>query len=548
MVPGTIFVDGPIVTPVGGGWVAVAVRVYALFRFEVRCLTGTRVVEYLLGFPLEAFFEVGDPATITVRVTASGGRASFTLCPLTPAAMEELLRRLNRRFDGTMTGEQMGLTAASCPDPDPVGAGYVNVLAGGPSAAPGGSEDAGCLHVFSGRTGAGLHTYGGPASGDEFGFSVADVGDLDGDGVSDYLVGSPSASPGGRLCAGSAFLISGATGAVLRRFDGEARWDQFGWSVASAGDVDGDGVNDLLVGAPSTDPGGREDAGTVYLFSGADGSPLRRFDGPATGDALGYAVLGGVDIDGDGTPDVVCGAPSASPAGLDDAGSVLIYSGASGALVRRIDGLAAGDEFGFSLAAAGDVDGDGTPDLVIGAPSAAPGGRRDAGSVFVCSGSTGAVLARGDGPSAGDELGVSVAGDLDAGGGGTLDFAGGAPSSSAGGGRWTGSVLIFSGIDGSLLRRLDGEAAGDEFGWALSSTRSAGGYGLHGLIVGAPEADPDGRTDAGRAYLYALAASEAAICGRAFMLVTISVTRSVSVLVPVIEEARPRRCVCPDGV
>ena len=136
---------------------------------------------------------------------------------------------------------------------------------------------------------------------------VVVAGDVNGDGKADFIVGAWLAAPGGRADAGSAYVYSGADGSILYQRDGAAAGDFFGYSVSMAGDVNGDGKADFIVGARSADPGGRVRAGSVYVYSGADGSILYQKDGVATNDNFGYSVSMAGDVNGDGKPDFIVG-------------------------------------------------------------------------------------------------------------------------------------------------------------------------------------------------------------------------------------------------
>ncbi|MBC8330242.1 MAG: FG-GAP repeat protein [Planctomycetes bacterium] len=171
-----------------------------------------------------------------------------------------------------------------------------------------------------------LWQFDGQASDDWLGYSVSGAGDVDGDGFDDLIVGAHGADPGGLSAAGSAYVYSGATGSLIWQFDGQASFDALGWSVSGAGDVDGDGFDDLIVGAHGADPGGLSAAGSAYVYSGATGSLIWQFDGQASGDNLGWPVSGAGDVDGDGFADVIVGAHWASPGGLTNAGSAYVYS------------------------------------------------------------------------------------------------------------------------------------------------------------------------------------------------------------------------------
>jgi hypothetical protein len=224
--------------------------------------------------------------------------------------------------------------------PDIDGDGIEEVLVGGRQY----STTPGKTWVLSGQTGALLQLLSGESGGDEFGSSVADAGDVDNDGVADFIVGAPFNDAVG-FNAGRAYVYSGLTFGLLRTLSGEASGDLFGTSVAGAGDVDGDSFDDLLVGAPG--------AGKVYLISGFDSALLAVHTGSSS---FGQAIASGDDIDGDGIGDYFVGEP--------DGGQVFGYSGATGATVFYSQtGTTA---FGYSLDAGLDIDADGVRDLLIG--------------------------------------------------------------------------------------------------------------------------------------------------------------------------------------
>ena len=119
-------------------------------------------------------------------------------------------------------------------------------------------------------------------------------------------------------------MLSGATGAVIWRFDGENIMDQLGYSVSGA-DIDGDGIDDILVGTNHASPGGRDGAGAAYIYNGATGEQMVRFEGRYKGDRLGACVAGIGDQDGDGLETALVAARWADPNGLTDAGSAFLY-------------------------------------------------------------------------------------------------------------------------------------------------------------------------------------------------------------------------------
>jgi len=175
---------------------------------------------------------------------------------------------------------------------------------------------------------------------------------------------------------------------LLYQKDGAAAGDHLGFfSVASAGDVNGDGRADFIVAAPDADPGGLTDAGSAYVYSGMTGALIYKKNGAALSDGLGVSVASAGDVNGDGRADFIVGAYFADPGGLSNAGSAYLYSGATGGLLSQINGAAAGDILGHSVASAGDVNGDGKADFIVGAYGADPGGRSEAGSAYVYAGS-----------------------------------------------------------------------------------------------------------------------------------------------------------------
>ena len=319
--------------------------------------------------------------------------------------------------------------------------------------------------------------FDGVAAGEELGSALADVGDLDGDGFTDVAVGSPKFSDLGLVEHGKVTLFSGRTGLALGPpITGSQSMDNLGASVAAVGDVNGDGIPDFAVGSPGF---GAMDEGRVEIFSGANlavpATLVLHFG--AAGDRMGSAVAGPGDVNTDGFPDMFAGAPLADTAGGADAGRARVISAnfLFGATLIELDGAAAGDQFGSAVAGPGDVNMDGTVDLMVGAPLADPNGM-DSGRADVHGGNFGAPLLFSlTGDAAGDQLGAAVAGAGDVNGDGTPDVMAGAPLADDGALVDTGFVRLLSGPAGAMLFETPGAAAGEFLGTSVSSAADLDG-------------------------------------------------------------------------
>jgi hypothetical protein len=331
---------------------------------------------------------------------------------------------------------------------------------------------AGRADVYSGRTGAALFSFRGQP-GDLLSYSVADAGDTTGDGVPDIVIGAP-----GRA-AGHAELRSGATGELVHSFEGESPGDFFGSAVAGAGDVNDDGLADILIGAARNDAAGT-DAGRAYIYSGADRSLIRTLDGGAPGDHFGTATDWTPDVNGDGTPDQIVGARDA---GSGRAGEIAVFSGADGRPVWVAGPDPTGVDLGYFFAAGvGDVNEDGTPDVYGGDFNDAALGAAT-GRAYVFSGVDGAILRRFAGSVAGEGLGPGrEAGDVN--GDGRPDLVVGSYQSSDGAPR-AGKVQIFSGATGIPLRTMTSTRGGENLGFDAVGLGDVNGDGLPDALLSA---------------------------------------------------------------
>jgi hypothetical protein len=226
------------------------------------------------------------------------------------------------------------------------------------------------VRVFSGATGAPIFTLAVPQPGSEFGSSVDGAGDLDADGVPDIVVGAGTWDAGTGDDHGAAIAYSGATQAVLVQSTGVASFGGLGYLVAGAGDPNADGHADVLAGAAPFFPL----FGLVRVVSGASGATLHEFQGTSVV-PLGGAADGVGDFDGDGQDDVVLGSGGAQVGGVFGFGALRVHSGASGALLFELHGTAQHEQLGAAVAGVGDLDGDARPDFVAGAPSYSGPGR-----------------------------------------------------------------------------------------------------------------------------------------------------------------------------
>ncbi len=402
------------------------------------------------------------------------------------------------RLEGPEVGALFGTAVVGIGDVD--GDGLPDIAVGAPQTlGPGGGYLDGRVFVYSGATSTLLYELNPLRHRGFFGARLASVGDLDGDGVPDLIVGAPATSSDDFYGVGSALVFSGATGELLFAFLGEEGGTYMGSAVASVGDLDGDGIPEIAMGTPYGSGSGPYGGGVVAVRSGSDGTLLDELDGSASGDYLGRAIAGMGDLDGDGVPDLLLGAPNASPGGRAEAGLVQVRSGATGEILRQLNGAEASAYFGQAVANVGDLDGDGVDDFAVAAPSASPSGMQDAGSVFVYSGASGQLLYRWDGPESFGAFGSAVAGGGDVDGDGVPDVIVGAPGSSPGGVSVAGSAFVFSGATGELLLRWDGMEREGTLGQSVAILGDLTGDGRAEVAIGAPTQSPGGRSGAGAA-------------------------------------------------
>ncbi len=394
-------------------------------------------------------------------------------------------------------------------------------------------------------------TGGFSINGEKNGSSVSTAGDVNGDGLDDLIVGASSVGINGNAQVGKSYVVFGkinstainlssiAAGTGGFVINGDHSKGFSGRSVSSAGDVDGDGLDDLIIGAPGYDVWGlgnhpegksyvvfgkKDNTNAVNLSSVVSGSGGFVINGEGTfaGESRSGWVSSAGDVNGDGLDDLVIGAPGADPIGKNNAGKVFVVFGKkddtsavdlstieSGTGGFVINGEKAGDFISETVSSAGDVNGDGLDDLIIGAYHAEPNGKVKTGSSFVVFGTadtdvielssvtsgTGGFVINGE--RIGDRSGFSVSSAGDVNGDGLSDLIVGAFGASIAGIKtYEGKSYVVFGknntnaVDLSSIAAgtggfvINGESNGDYSGSAVSSAGDVNGDGLDDLIVG----------------------------------------------------------------
>lgn len=401
--------------------------------------------------------------------------------------------------DGVQAGELFGASVATAGDVN--GDGYSDLIVGMPDYDNGVLSNAGRVMVFHGSA-VGLSstpawTMAGTTANARFGASVSTAGDVNGDGYSDIIIGAP-----GHSGQGAVFVHHGSPTGLLPAvawsiLGGEAA-SGFGACVALAGDVNGDGISEVLVGAPLMNVGGA-DRGQVRCYSGALGTglaatPLWTSNGTQDNAQYGFSVAGAGDLNGDGYSDVAVGEPYYGTTTPLVRGRVSIFhgTGASLSLNGTREGQLSNNHFGYAVSAAGDMNGDGYGELLVGAPGVTSG----RGRVYAYRGGSGGIEATATSTYTGatgtnGRVGSSVglAGDVN--GDGYADVVVGSPYHD---GAFTdgGQTLVFIGAPGTGTHfttpyfTYTGTQTNEQQGFAVNTCGDVNGDGISDLVYGMP--------------------------------------------------------------
>jgi hypothetical protein len=457
------------------------------------CIQSMRILSVVVLVNLAAIWQPGwvGPDHARAPVQAAGNSVS-----------PDLSQVLEWYYQGDQQGAQFGYSVSTAGDLNHDG--YDDIVFGAPIY-DNGIDNEGAVFVFYGSP-AGLGstpnvTLSSRQKGARFGCSVGTAGDVNGDGYDDLLVGADEYNDG-QSKEGRVYLFYGAFLGVETTpawtLAGGQKDAHLGHAVGPAGDVNGDGFDDLIVGAPQYDNGELQE-GRAYVFYGSEDGPVTTTPWSAESDQasalFGAAVGTAGDVDDDGYDDIIVGAPGYSQS-QDAEGAVFLYRGTGDGLEATPAwmnvGGQAGSDFGGAVGTAGDVNGDGYDDFLVGAPHYT-GERDHEGAAFGFYGAdpkpgySANWMAEGDQEYAGFGISVAAAGDVNR--DGYDDVVVGAYRFTADQSE-EGAAFVFHGSEAGLRLqwgwRGGGNKADTEFGFAVGTAGDVNGDTVADLVVGAP--------------------------------------------------------------
>lgn len=318
-----------------------------------------------------------------------------------PITIDPVSESFSMTYNETQVGAELGCAVSGAGDLNADG--YDDVIVGA-HLYDNGSTDEGVVFVFYGNAYGLYHipfdTLEIDQAGSDFGIAISNAGDVNGDGYDDVIIGA-SSYDNGQTNEGGAFIYYGTadgintTPAVI--LEGNQNSASFGTAVSGAGDINGDGYDDVVVGASLYD-NGQTNEGRVFIFhgspSGISTTPAATMENNQSTSYLGSTVSTAGDINGDGYDDIIAGAPNFDNDQTDE-GRVFVYHGTAAGInttpVATLESTQAGAFFGKALSNAGDVNGDGFADVIVGAPYF-DGGDTNEGRVYIYHGSASGII------------------------------------------------------------------------------------------------------------------------------------------------------------